>query len=275
MDEIKLTGLKVFAYHGVLPEEKKNGQDFFIDIVIKTDLRPAGASDDLTKTINYAEMAELASRTFSSGSFDLIEAAAENLSTTILKSYPLISEISVTVHKPSAPIGLPFSDVSVTVRRRWHTVFIAIGSNIGNPFEIFERARKKFFSRNDVRFVKESSLIHTKPYGVTEQPDFVNGMWKAETLLKPEELLSVLHEVEASEKRERLYHWGPRTLDLDIIYYDRLVMNTEELTIPHADMQNRDFVLVPLKELDPLIKHPVTNLTAGQMLEKIESENIM
>ena len=104
---------------------------------------------------------------------------------------------------------------------------------------------------------------------MTSQPDFLNGMIQVKTLLTPWELLELLHQIEQRAGRERLVHWGPRTLDLDIIFYDDWVVDTKELQIPHPDMQNRDFVLKPLAELAPFLRHPLQNKTVRQMLEEL------
>ena len=117
-----------------------------------------------------------------------------------------------------------------------------------------------------MRDVRVSDLLVTKPYGGVEQDDFVNGAIALQTLLTPQELLEKLHEIEQHANRERIVHWGPRTLDLDIIFYDKLVYEDENLIIPHVDMENRDFVLKPLMELCPNYRHPVTGQTVSQML---------
>ena len=100
-------------------------------------------------------------------------------------------------------------------------------------------------------------MIETEPYGVTDQPSFLNGAARISTLLTPHELLDELHRIEAEAGRERIIHWGPRTLDLDIIFYDDLVMSDDDLCIPHVDMHNRSFVIEPMKELAPYKMHPV------------------
>ena len=104
---------------------------------------------------------------------------------------------------------------------------------------------------------------------MTDQPDFTNGMWKVETLMDPFSLLKKLNEIEARLGRERLVHWGPRTIDLDIIYFDDETIDTEKLTIPHIDMANREFVLKPLSEVDPYKRHPINKMTAGEMLKNL------
>ena len=111
--------------------------------------------------------------------------------------------------------------------------------------------------------------METLPYGVVEQDNFVNGIFEIRTLLAPEELLQELHRIEQMEGRERKLHWGPRTLDLDIIFYDDLIYSSEDLVIPHIDMENRYFVLKPLSELAPNFRHPITHKTVAQMLAEL------
>ena len=272
MDEISIKGLKLFSYHGVLEKEKKNGQLFLVDITIFTSIRTAGKYDKLDETVNYGVVSKYVKEVFRSEYFNLIEAAAENLAYKLLTSFDKIREVEVTVHKPDAPIDVGFDDVSVTIRRGWHTAYIAVGSNMGDSAAIIERGYRKLFSDNDMRILRKSSYIVTAPYGFTDQPSFLNGLWKAETLLSPEELLDRLHEVERSEHRERKVHWGPRTLDLDIIYYDDVIADSAALRIPHEDMQNREFVLRPLMEVDPYVRHPINRMTAEEMLQKLSEK---
>ena len=114
-----------------------------------------------------------------------------------------------------------------------------------------------------------SGYLVTEPYGMVDQDEFLNGVMKIRTLLTPEELLDRLHEVEQEAKRERVVHWGPRTLDLDILLYDDLILDQEELHIPHIEMHKREFVLQPLCEIAPYVRHPVYNRTAQELLETL------
>ena len=117
-----------------------------------------------------------------------------------------------------------------------------------------------------------SDYLVTEPYGGVEQDVFLNGALKLRTLLTPEELLDRLHELEQAAHRERIVHWGPRTLDLDILLYDQMIIDTPVLHVPHIDMENRDFVLIPLTELAPYYRHPVLNKTISQLLKELQAK---
>lgn len=270
MDEIRISGLTIRGNHGVYDFEKEKGQKFVLDLVLYTSTQHAGLTDDLSETINYGEVARFAQQEFTRISYDLIEAAAENLALAILKKYSGLHSVEVTVSKPEAPIEIPFSNVSVTIRRKWHKAYLSVGSNIGESEAILERAAGELADNVAVRSLRRASVYKTKPYGYEDQPDFTNSMWEIETVLNPFELLKVCNEIEAKEGRTREIHWGPRTLDIDIVYYDNLIINTPELTIPHADMENRLFVLEPLNELAPLLKSPRNHKTASEMIEKLK-----
>jgi dihydroneopterin aldolase len=115
-DRISLTGLRVRGHHGVLPEERRDGQDFVVDAVLHLDLRPAGDTDDLARTVHYGELAERLAGVVAGEPVDLLETLAARLAAVCLAAGP-VERVEVTVHKPSAPIALEFSDVSVTVVR--------------------------------------------------------------------------------------------------------------------------------------------------------------
>ena len=117
-----------------------------------------------------------------------------------------------------------------------------------------------------------SDYLVTEPYGGVEQDVFLNGALKLRTLLTPEELLDRLHELEQAAHRERIVHWGPRTLDLDILLYDQMIIDTPVLHVPHIDMENRNFVLIPLTELAPYYRHPVLNKTISQLLKELQAK---
>lgn len=272
MDEIRIENLKVFANHGVYDFEQENGQDFYINAVLYVDTRKAGTTDDLELSTNYGEVCHFINTFVSENVYKLIETVAEKLAREILINFPLVKALDLEVRKPQAPIGLPFESVSVKIHRAWHQVYVAFGSNMGDKEAHIERGLTLLNSYDGVIVEKASDIIRTEPYGGVEQEEFLNGVASVKTYLSPWELLDVLHEVEASENRERIVRWGPRTLDLDIIFYDDLVMDEEELCIPHIDMQNREFVLQPMMELAPYKRHPVTGKSVQEMLTELRSK---
>ncbi len=271
MDEIRIEDLKIYAYHGVYAEENEKGQDFYVNATLYTDTREAGKQDALSLSSDYGEICHMINDFLKLHTFSLIETMAEKTAEQLLQRFPLIQALDLEIRKPQAPIGLPFSSVSVKIHRGWHRVYVAVGSNMGDRQAFIGKAVQSIRKQECIKNVRESELIETKPYGeVRDQEDFLNGMLEFDTLFEPKELLAFLHEIENEAGCERKLHWGPRTLDLDIIFYDDLVLDTEELVIPHADMHNRDFVLKPLCELAPYKRHPLFHKTAGQLLQGLK-----
>lgn len=267
-DKIYIKNLEVFGRHGVFPEENRLGQKFVINATLYVSTRDAGLKDDLTKSIHYGEVSHFMTQYMMEHTFQLIEAAAEQMACAVLLYFPRMQAITLEILKPWAPIGLPLESVSVEITRSWHRAYIAVGSNLGDKEQYIRQGIKSLDGRKDCILERTSELIQTKPYGVEEQPDFLNGMIELRTLLFPEELLDVLHQVEQEANRERKVHWGPRTLDLDIIFYDDCIVDKENLQIPHPDMENREFVLKPLAELAPYLRHPLNGKTVRKMLEE-------
>lgn len=148
-----------------------------------------------------------------------------------------------------------------------HTAFVALGSNLGDRQGNLNRA-VELLQQHGVEVLKVSTFIETEPYGVTDQPRFLNGACMVKTELSPLELLRLLLFVEKEMGRVRLRHWGERNIDLDLLLYEGVIMDTEELRLPHPDMANRDFVMLPLAELAPSLIHPVLQKTMQELAEK-------
>ena len=181
--------------------------------------------------------------------------------------YKQIKKVKVKVKKPWAPIGLPIKNVSVEIERARHTAYIAFGSNMGDKQAYIDQGIQALDALETCKVCKVSSIFETAPYGGVPQDHFKNGVLCLETILDPHQLLEKLHEIEKQADRVRDVRWGPRTLDLDIIFYDDKVMHSKDLTIPHIDMQNRTFVLQPLCELAPWYCHPLLHQTVQQLYE--------
>lgn len=269
MESIKISGLQVFAYHGVFEAEKELGQKFILDMEIFLDMSKVFYTKDLQYSVHYGLLAEFASKFFKENRRDLIENAADDLASAILNEFPLINEINITVSKPWAPVHLPTENIEVRVHKKWETIFLGIGTNLGNKEQNLNKAIEKIRESNKIRNLIKSSFIETKAWGVEDQPDFLNGALKLETIMKPHELLLFVKGIEEELGREETYRWGPRLIDIDILFYGNELVTTDELIIPHPQISNREFVLKPLMELDPDFIHPYENKSISQIYKNI------
>ncbi len=272
MDKIVIKNLNIFAYHGVFEEEKKNGQLFRISAELRLSLRKAAQQDDLRLAVNYADVCELIQEVTTREKCDLIETVAENIAAEILMKYKTVNGVRVKVSKPDAPIDMTFEDVAVVVDRERHTALLGLGSNLGDREQYLKTAVDQLSKDDYIKVKKVSSYIETEPYGPVDQPDFLNAAVLVETLYTAEELLMVTSDIEQDAKRERIIHWGPRTLDIDILLFDDEIISTERLTVPHKEMHLRDFVLRPADEIAPYLMHPVFKKTIHQLLEELRNK---
>ena len=271
-DQITIKNLEVFANHGVFPEENVLGQKFVVTAVLYTDTRKAGMSDDLSQSIHYGIVSQKITDFLQSHTYHLIETAAEQLVQDLLLHTQHLQAVTLELKKPWAPVRLPLETVSVKITRGWHTAYLGLGSNMGDKQAYLDGAVRAISGTPGCELIKVSDYLCTKPYGGVEQDDFLNGCLSLRTLLTPHELLDRLHEIEQDAKRERLIHWGPRTLDLDILMYDDVVMDTEDLILPHVEMHLREFVLRPLAQIAPWKRHPILGKTVAQMLAEVVSQ---
>jgi 2-amino-4-hydroxy-6-hydroxymethyldihydropteridine diphosphokinase len=146
-------------------------------------------------------------------------------------------------------------------------VYIGLGANLDQPQQQLEQALIELAQLPNSKLITQSSLYHSKPVGPQDQPDYVNAVALLETELSPLELLDALQQLEQDHGRIRKRHWGERTLDLDIILIDDLVINSERLTVPHPFAQQRSFVIYPLFEISPTLSFP-----NGKSLEQLLTE---
>lgn len=269
MDIIRIDNLEVYAYHGAYDEEKEKGQYFYVNAELYTNTRKAGMNDDLDVSTNYGTVCDFIHDFMTKHTYDLIETVAEQLAQALLLEFKLVKSVLLEIRKPHAPIEKDFESVSVEIERGWHEAFVAFGSNLGDKEKFIDEAIEALSNLPQINIVAISDKIVTEPYGNVEQDVFLNGVMKIETLLPADELLQILQKVEEHAGRERKIHWGPRTLDLDIIFYDDDIISEDDLIVPHPDMKNRDFVLKPLMQIAPYKLHPVYRKTISDMYAEL------
>ena len=363
LDQIRLVGISAVGHHGVFEHERREGQVFRADVVAHLDTRRAAATDDLAHTLHYGVLAEQIAGVLSGEPADLIETVAERIAATVLAHTQVVA-VDVAVHKPQAPLTVPFDDVVVSIRRDrsklpaaepWapapittgstarvstarvstaptptavlpvveaaservaaapvvvaaqalgtvpfaeaptsastpeptrepnpepmpvptpepapepatHVsvadvldelpaapteVVLALGSNLGTPQETLRQAVAALAEVPGLEVVKVSPLARSAPVGGPEQPDFLNAVVIARTTLAPRALLRATQAIEAAHDRRRDEHWGPRTLDIDLIVYGSILAVTDDLELPHPRAHERAFVLQPWAQIAP------------------------
>ncbi len=271
MDCVRIKNLVLHANHGMFPEENTLGQKFVVSANLYADTRAAGRADEIDDTIHYGGVCHMIKDFMKSHTYKLLEAVAENMAEMLLLEHENLQKVELEIEKPWAPIGLTLDTVSVSITRSRHRAYIALGSNLGDREAYLNKAIESFSSLKGCKVLKVSDFIETEPYGGIPQEKFLNAVMEVETLFEPYELLEQLHCIEAEAQRERDIHWGPRTLDLDILFYDDEIIDLPDLQIPHPDIQNRDFVLEPLMQIASHMRHPLLKLTVAELFSNLKS----
>jgi 2-amino-4-hydroxy-6-hydroxymethyldihydropteridine diphosphokinase/dihydroneopterin aldolase len=286
LDQIRLIGVTARGRHGVFAQERRDGQDFTVDVVLHVDTRPAAASDDVTDTVHYGDLAVRIAEVVRGEPVDLIETLAARIAASCLASPDCadVVTVDVAVHKPHAPITEPFTDVVVAIRRDRAELLsvdpgelaglnqvsgpngldqldrrpnepvsavLALGTNLGDREATLRAAVAGLRDVPDLRVDVVSPVVETDPVGGPEQPDFLNAVVLVTTGLTARELLAACQSIEAGQGRERTVHWGPRTLDVDLIRYGDLLSADPVLELPHPRAAQRAFVLAPWLAADP------------------------
>jgi 2-amino-4-hydroxy-6-hydroxymethyldihydropteridine diphosphokinase len=150
-------------------------------------------------------------------------------------------------------------------------VFLSLGGNLGNTQEIFEACYPMIENKVGV-ILQQSSLYRTAAWGLQDQADFTNQVILVETTLNPHTILTEIQAIEKALGRERTITWGPRTLDLDILFIDQQIIQTTDLQVPHPHIQDRKFVLIPMEEIAGNFKHPVFKKSMIELLQETTDE---
>lgn len=270
MDKIYINNLEFIGFHGVFSEEKKLGQKFLVSLELTVDTREAGKTGDLTKSVHYGLVAQDVEKLFLEKSIDLIETCAENIAEMVLKKYELVKEVKVIVKKPWAPLQMHFENVAVEITRKWHRVYLSLGSNIGNKRKNLLEAIRKIGELENTEVVKSSTILETEPFGYLEQDNFLNACLEVKTLMTAQEFLKEILQIELDMGRVREIKWGPRIIDIDILFYDKEIIEEDNLAVPHPWICEREFVLDPLSEIAPNYIHPLEKKTITMLARKLK-----
>ncbi|SRR5580765_1809293 len=282
-DLIRLLGVRARGHHGFFDFEKREGQEFVVDVELSVDLTRAGATDALAHTVHYGEIAADVVARIEGEPFDLIEKLAAVIARDCV-ARPLVEAATVTVHKPQAPVGVAFGDVQVVVHREATRVpvVIALGANLGNREDTLDDAINALVFDAGLHAVRWSDYVETDPVGGPDQPAYLNAVLLGATSLAPHHLLRRLHEIEAEHGRTREIHWGARTLDLDLIQYgvpgelSEALSDDADLMLPHPRAHERSFVLVPWLEVDPgaVVRAPDGLRSVAEVLGALGSDGV-
>jgi len=262
MDRIEITGLRVMTLVGVLTHEREFPQPLEIDIILEGDLRDAGTSDDLADTAHYGLVTERAAAIARESKDQLLERLVHRIAEDAL-TFDRVEAAEVVVRKLRPPIPEDVKTTAIRVRRTRadlqlaprtsHRAIIALGSNLGDRVAFLELAVAEL----GAGIVAKSQVYETAPVGgPQDQGAYLNMVVAVETSLDPFAMLRRCQRIESLALRQRVVHWGPRTLDVDLLFFDDYSISSPDLTIPHPRYAERRFVLTPLSEVAPELCPP-------------------
>ena len=246
------------GHTGCFDFEKKDGQKFIVSMDLFVDRIKGCYTDELSDTVDYSKIYEVTKQTVTGDDGNLIEHLAQKIADAVLEADKRILKVRVNVSKPEAPVKGIFETMEVTIERnRKEFVIVSIGSNMGDREANILAAEEALQAIDGNDGFKFASIYETEPVGLEDQPYFLNTCVGFYTDIDPFELLDKIHVIENELLRTREVHWGPRTIDIDIIFYGDKVIMKPELTVPHPRWNLRSFVTVPLREIkDVDIDHP-------------------
>jgi len=152
-------------------------------------------------------------------------------------------------------------------------IYLSLGSNIGDRLSNLKKACQ-LLEEKGILILRKSSFYLTQPWGIKNQPEFINQVIEAETSLPPEELLTLLKEIEGVLGRKKGKRWGPRIIDIDILFYGDEIIRKPDLIIPHPLLQERAFVLIPLCEISPSLMHPILKKKIVELVREVKKEGV-
>jgi len=295
MDKILIEGLKAWGKHGVLDFEKQYPQAFTVDMEIWADLSKAYLSDNLEDTVNYACIYEVIKTVIETQSFRLVERLAFVILEKVFRHDVRIQRIRIRLIKNKAPLEGQVDSIGVEIEKNRTQVLLqdtckiietnvnadtsaktdtdegyravlALGSNVGDKHQNMQRALEMLSDCGGIVILNKSKLYETEPVGYVDQEKFYNAAILVKTTLNPFDLYSKIKDIENNLGRKKTIRWGPRLIDIDIIAYERCVINTKGLTLPHKEYMQRAFVLKPISDMPDAVEVTGLNMT---LIEKM------
>ncbi|NLB17739.1 MAG: 2-amino-4-hydroxy-6-hydroxymethyldihydropteridine diphosphokinase [Syntrophomonadaceae bacterium] len=257
MDQIILDGLEFWGCHGITAEEKSQPQPFEVELVLGRDLSRAGRTDSIDDTVDYSRVFADICFIVEKESFNLLERLAARIAEHVL-GYDKVIMARVTVKKLKPPIAGKYRSFGVSIERKRVacTAYLGLGTNLGDREKNLTEAVGFLEKLTSTQVLKYSSQHYTAPWGKINQPEFLNQVAAVETFLTPQELLQELLDIETMMGRQRLEKWGPRIIDIDLLLYGNQIIQEPNLIIPHPYLTQREFVLIPLLEIEPDLRLP-------------------
>ena len=260
--KILIKDLVLYGYHGVRDHEKKDGQYFIFNIAIYINDRGLEESDNLKDTLSYSDVIEEIKEINKGKRCDLLETLCRVMAGAIMDMSSLVEKVDIRIEKPDPPIDEKLGSVGVeytssrlggyTGADNGETAFLSLGSNMGDRKANIEKALESLERDPRIQVVKTSSYYETAPMYDKDQPDFYNIAAMLKVGLDPFSLLGLIKGIEhdmgrkAGQKR-----YGPRPIDIDILYYGDRTIKSDILQVPHPLINERKFVLLPLSEIAP------------------------
>ncbi len=296
MFKIFVKNLVLYGYHGVNPEEKKEGQDFLFNVQVKIEKNSFKGEDSIENTVNYSQIIKAIKNVNKNNKFDLLETFAEKISEDIFKISFLIKEVKVKIEKIKPPINENLESVGVSYKlkkdtttkdisdlsskvsnklkkfensfgdlNKYNLIYLSLGTNIGNRLKNLKNAINALNNTKIFQILKISSVYETEPMYVRDQESFYNivVLAKVSSDLNPFVIFGYLKGIEYLMGREKQeMKNGPRIIDIDILSIDEITLESDLLILPHPKLKERNFVLIPLLEIAPAYNIGDTSLSS-------------
>jgi 2-amino-4-hydroxy-6-hydroxymethyldihydropteridine diphosphokinase/dihydroneopterin aldolase len=269
-----------YGYHGVAAAEKETGRRYEVDCEIETNIAKAARSDHLDDAVSYLSVYKIVEEFLENHRYNLLETLAERLRREIQKRTGA-SRVTLRVRKriPPVPGNIDYVEVETSGEKlevsNVANVFLGLGANEGDREANIKRAIDLLNQTGDIRIKAVSSLYESKAVGVPGQPNYVNCVIKVETGRDPHSLLKTTQSIEAALGRQPDTHTLPRPMDIDILLYGDIDLDSLDLMIPHSRLKTRRFVIEPLLEIDPDAIDPKTSRPLRDFLDEVMSQEMV